>query len=101
MKFLFAIFLFFVSVKAFPQNSLSGTITDQTTKEPIIGATLYLPDLRQGTSTDENGFYQLQQLPKGKFLAQVRYVGYSSLTRVIEINGATTVNLELSQSATE
>jgi iron complex outermembrane receptor protein len=101
MKFYLFIFLTFISFTGFAQNSLSGKITDQVTKEPITGATLYLPDLRLGASTNENGFYQLQNLPKGKFLAQIRSIGYNSTSQVLEINGATTLNFELNQSVTE
>jgi iron complex outermembrane receptor protein len=101
MKFPLSLFLFFLASAAFAQNSLSGKIIDQTTKEPLTGATLYLPDLRQGASVNENGVYQLDHLPKGKFLAQIRFVGYNSVTKVLEINGATTADFELFQSVTE
>src|SRR5688572_26106341 len=101
MKFRVLIILFFIAFKAFPQNSLSGKITDQTTSEPLTGATIYLPDLKKGASTNENGIYQLDNLPKGKFLAQVHFIGYSSITKTLEINGPTIYDFILSQSATE
>jgi iron complex outermembrane receptor protein len=101
MKFSFSLILLFISLKAFPQNSLTGRITDQTTQEPVIGATIYLPDLRQGASTNVDGIYELQNLPKGKFLAQIRYVGYNSLTKYVTINGATTADFALTQSVTD
>ena len=101
MKFSFSFILLFISLKAFPQNSLTGKITDQTTQEPVIGATIYLPDLRQGASTNVEGIYELQNLPKGKFLAQIRYVGYNSLTKYVTINGETSADFALTQSVTE
>ncbi|MFC5270753.1 TonB-dependent receptor [Adhaeribacter terreus] len=101
MKIPFLLILFLTVFKAFPQNSLTGKITDQTTKQSIIGATVYLPDLRQGASTNAEGIFELKNLPKGKFLAQIRYVGYNSLTQFLEINGPTTLNFELTPSVTE
>src|SRR5688572_7183295 len=101
MKYLLFILLFFSTSIAFAQNSLTGKITDQTTAEPLVGVTIYLPDLKQGASTNENGIYELSNLPKGKFLAQVHFIGYSTITKTLEIDGPTTIDFALSQSATE
>ncbi|KAA9331915.1 TonB-dependent receptor [Adhaeribacter soli] len=101
MKLSLSILLLFISIQAFPQNSLSGKITDQNTGEPLTGATVYLPDLRQGASTNTEGIYQLSNLPKGKFLAQIRFIGYTSITRMVELNGAVTADFTLSPSVTE
>ncbi|AKQ47136.1 energy transducer TonB [Rufibacter radiotolerans] len=82
-------------------NTLSGTITDGQTNAPLIGATIYLTDLKRAASTDLNGHYQLDNLPRGRFLAQVRYVGYITKALPVTINGATTFNLALAPSVVE
>lgn len=83
------------------QNILSGKVTDRATQEPLIGATVYLPDLRKGATTDETGSFQIRNLPKGRFLAQISYLGFVSIARTITINGQTNVDFPLSASATE
>ncbi|PSR54795.1 TonB-dependent receptor [Adhaeribacter arboris] len=97
------IYIFFVlgTVPALAQNTLSGKVVDQATQEPLIGATVYLPDLRKGAATNEVGSFQIRNLPRGRFLVQISYVGYVSAARTITLNGATTLDFPLAASATE
>ncbi|KAA5545653.1 TonB-dependent receptor [Adhaeribacter rhizoryzae] len=101
MKLSFSIFLIFISVAAFGQNSLSGLITDNTTQEPLIGVSVYLPDLRQGAATDELGHFSINNLPRGRFLVQVKLIGYSPIIKTVVISGATTLDQTLTPSVTE
>ncbi|MDB5263300.1 MAG: energy transducer TonB [Adhaeribacter sp.] len=101
MKLNFFILFLFISSAALGQNSLSGNITDQVTKEPLVGVSVYLPDLRQGAATDELGRFQINNLPRGRFLMQIRLVGYSSVVRTIVIAGATTLDQALVPAITE
>ena len=62
-------------------QSLSGTVTDKTTKEGLISATVQLvaSDGKSSyTSTDLNGNFQLKKLQPGTYTLQVTYVGYKS-----------------------
>jgi iron complex outermembrane receptor protein len=83
------------------KTSLSGKIIDKTTKEPLIGATIYIPDLKTGTATNINGEYVLNNLPNHKFLVQVKYVGYATYSEVIDLATITNRNFELNASAIE
>lgn len=60
-------------------QSLSGTVTDKTTKEGLISATVQLvsSDGKSSyTSTDLNGGFQFKKLHPGIYTLQVTYVGY-------------------------
>lgn len=62
-------------------QSLSGTVTDKTTKEGLISATVQLvsSDGKSSyTSTDLNGGFQFKKLQPGTYTLQVTYVGYKS-----------------------
>lgn len=62
-------------------QSLSGTVTDKTTKEGLISATVQLvsSDGKPNyTSTDLNGNFQFKKLQPGTYTLQVTYVGYKS-----------------------
>lgn len=62
-------------------QSLSGTVTDKTTKEGLISATVQLvaSDGKSSyTSTDLNGNFQFKKLQPGTYTLQVTYVGYKS-----------------------
>ena len=38
---------------------LEGKVIDKTTGEPVIGATIFFPDVRKGSMTDPDGLYSI------------------------------------------
>jgi len=58
LMFIFMILLFveFVSAQSF---RFFGEVLDSLTGEPLIGANIYIEQSRQGTTSDENGFFYL------------------------------------------
>lgn len=61
---------------------LRGTITDKQSAFPLIGATVRVMDTDPiiGTITDENGRFELKNVPVGRQVVQVQYLGYETLT---------------------
>ena len=93
--------LFFLAAPVLSaQNSLSGTVADAQ-GAPLIGANLFFPDLKTGTVTDENGHYEMKQLPDKKMLVQVSYVGYNTLLRPVEVRGNVTADFILEEGHIE
>src|SRR5690554_71501 len=86
---------------SFGQNSLSGRVTEEHTGEPLIGAHVYIPDLHKGTTTDVEGNFLFDQLPKGSFLVEVGYLGYSKQVFRAEVEGNVTIEVELVHAAIE
>ncbi len=67
-----------LSASGWAQRVVQGKITDRQ-QQPLIGATVVVPQTTQGTVTDSRGFYQLS----GKAASleiQVSYVGYQTQT---------------------
>ncbi|MBS1781268.1 MAG: TonB-dependent receptor [Bacteroidetes bacterium] len=85
---------------AAPENILKGTVTD-VNKAPLIGATVAIPDLKLGTVTDEKGNYSLSALPKGRFLVQVKMLGFETITRTVDISNQVEQNFTLKESIIE
>ena len=73
--------LFVVSMSLSAQSvsySIKGTVTDDT-GAPVAGATVSLSEVRQGTYTDERGFYSLSgAVPEGTYNLEVKYFGYEA-----------------------
>ena len=42
--------------------SLSGKVTDDIDKMPLIGVSIYFPELKEGTITNENGEPELSEI---------------------------------------
>lgn len=90
-----------VANNSIEKTSLSGKITDNQTGLPLLGVVVYCPDLKTGTTTDENGKYLLENLPKTKILIQVSFVGYKMIAEVIDLAEFRNYNFSLKQSITE
>lgn len=90
-----------ISFSMYSQNTLSGHIKDESSGEPLYGATIYIPDLKMGSTTNSDGYYFMNNLPSGKFLIQVSYIGYANLIKTIEIFGHVVFDFTLEPSVTE
>ncbi|WP_295674952.1 TonB-dependent receptor [uncultured Mucilaginibacter sp.] len=82
-------------------GNLTGTVTDKADGKPIIGASISIPDLRTGTITDVNGHFNINNLPKGVYLVQVSYLGYSTYTEKVDFAKTTVLNIQLMSSTIE
>lgn len=90
-------FLFLLMAVQLPAQDLSvkGTVTD-TAGEPIIGAAVQVEGTSNGTITDLDGNYTLNNVPSGAHLV-FSYVGME--TQKVAVNGRTTVNATLKEDA--
>src|SRR5258706_1623169 len=101
MKILFTIAAGLWFCSAVAQNSLTGKATDFNDHGPIVGATVYIPDLKKGTSTNTDGSYTVDRLPKGRFLVEIKFIGYSSVIQSVQLNGAVQLDVALNSAVTE
>jgi hypothetical protein len=58
------------------RSSLKGTVSDGRTKDPLIGARIYLPQLQRGAASDVNGRFEINDIQNDILVADVAYVGY-------------------------
>ncbi len=82
--------------------AISGRVTDANTNQPLAGATVSFPDLRITVIAGENGEFTFQNIPnKGKFLIEIKYIGYKTLTQNIDLTNAGRMEFSLSPSIIE
>ncbi len=93
------IFLFFINTHIFAQNTIEGTVTDLSTSENIVGATVYIPELEKGTYTDKNGNYKLDNLPNGDFTIKFSFIGYKTHIERVYLEHKTKKELNISIKA--
>ena len=80
---------------------LSGKITDAKTGEPLAGASVYLPDLKTGTAANRQGEYIIRNIPKGRYLLEVSFLGYASYTETVDLTGNVKKDFSLKISSVE
>ena len=101
MRLFFCFLFWIVPVIGISQNSLSGRIIDGLDKSPLPGASVFITDLKKGTVADALGSYSLTDLPKGKFLVEIKFIGYATQVHSIQMDGAMSINFSLGPVATE
>lgn len=74
--------------------TLSGYVTDAATNETLIGVNVIFPALKQGTVTNEYGFFSLS-LPKGTHSLQISYLGFEIFSENLTLNQDLSQNFEL------
>jgi len=94
------IFLFlFVSILTNAQTfTLNGKVVNEN-KEPLPGATVLVKEANKGTSTDFDGKFRVN-FPKGKYIIQVSFVGYKSVSREITLTKNDAIEFVLSANST-
>ncbi|MCW3080321.1 TonB-dependent receptor [Segetibacter sp.] len=81
--------------------SITGRVINQKNDSAMVGASIYIPDLKTGVATDDNGNYTLQNIPAGDYIIQAGHIGYKSNVKNISLTENTTLNFVLIESITE
>lgn len=93
-KFLFVALFALVSLTAMAQNkSISGIVVDQL-GEPIIGASIIVEGTTNGTITDFDGNFTIQDVPENAQL-KVSYIGY--ITQSLAVKGTSSFRITLDE----
>lgn len=90
--------LFGLTFTGYAQTTVSGTVTDAETGDPLPGVNITLTsDNSQGTSTNADGEYTLS-VPSDDETLRFTYVGYEQ--QEVDIDGESTIDIEMSQDVT-
>ncbi len=81
-----ALFLF-IAINPGLAQTISGSVQDAQTDEPLAGANIVQLDTQNGTSTNSDGTFQLQLLEDEASQITVSFVGYKTKTIDIDERG--------------
>ena len=79
-------------------STLSGFVTDADNGEALIGATIVIPSLQIGATTNVFGFYSLT-IPAGTYEVATSFIGFEKSTEVIEVKNSLNSNVSMRVSA--
>ena len=83
------------STFASTKHSISGTITDNSTGESLIGASVIVTELvGTGATTNAYGYYSLT-LPEGKYTLMVSYLGYKTISTTVSFTENKQISFKL------
>lgn len=106
LRFIFSFLLLGYSCSAFlPAQqatttsvaTLSGSVLDGENKETLVSATVSIKALKIGAITNKAGFFSLKNIPSGKHLVTVSFLGYAKKELTLEFadSEAKRLNIEL------
>ena len=101
LKKLFFFLIPILVISQSKQGSVSGTIFGN--QEPLIGANVILDKTLIGSTTDSKGNYSITNIPLGKYLIRVEYLGFETQTKEIYISekNEESLNPDLSSNFSE
>ena len=82
---LFLLLLYSLNIYSQDRFTLSGTVTEMSSNETLIGVTIAIPSLGTGVITNEYGFYSIT-LPKGSYEIQIGSLGYRDISKTIDLS---------------
>ncbi len=85
------------------QGTITGTVTEAETGDPLPGATVQIPEEGTGAATDAEGQYRITGVPAGEQTIQVSFVGFQATERTVNVPAGGTVraNFELQRQTAQ
>ncbi|WP_158728453.1 MULTISPECIES: SusC/RagA family TonB-linked outer membrane protein [unclassified Flavobacterium] len=80
------------------QNTVSGTVVDKTTGQPIPGVNVNVKGVKNGVASDYEGKYQVNNVKSGDKIVY-SFIGYTSA--VVEYLSQKTINVSLQEDANQ
>jgi len=77
--------------------TIRGRILEQQTGEPVIGATMYIEELKSGVATDQNGFLSMVLKP-GNYTASFAYMGLETRKYLLLVLSNGEFSIEMNKS---
>lgn len=90
-----------LAAEAQERGTVTGTVIDAATQQPLVGAQVSIVGTQIGTLTNQQGRFLIPNVPAGQREARVILIGYASATQpVTVVAGQTaTVDFQLAQAA--
>ena len=84
-KFFLLLLSFILSPGLYSQFYIKGRVTDAETQLPLKGASVYINNTTKGSTTDENGNFELGPFSPGRYEVVTSFVGYEPLLYGAEV----------------
>lgn len=73
-------------------NSVKGFVYEESTGEPMMFTNVYLKGTTYGGSTNENGYFNINRIPDGRYTLLITSVGYDTIAEPISLEKGQSVN---------
>jgi hypothetical protein len=73
-------------------NSIKGFVYEESTGEPMMFTNVYLKGTTFGGSTNENGYFNINRIPDGRYTLLITSVGYDTISEVFHLSKGQSIN---------
>ena len=73
-------------------NSIKGFVYEESTGEPMMFTNVYLKGTTFGGSTNENGYFNINRIPDGRYTLLITSVGYDTISEVFNLSKGQSVS---------
>jgi iron complex outermembrane recepter protein len=80
------------------QFSISGKITDAESGKTLSGTTVIVENSTRGTTTNQQGFYNIKNLKSGTYILKISYLGFEKIYQTIDLQKDETVDFKLQKT---
>ena len=90
-QLLFTLYVFFISISFYGQGMITGKVLDKITNESIPYANVIVKtgsNITSGGITNGLGDFSITQIPYGRYIIEIQFIGYKSIIKNIMINKA-------------
>jgi len=100
-RLLIIILLFFFGLKSFSQKkyTISGYLSEKGSKELLIGVPIYIPEIKNGTTTNAFGFYSITLPEMDSVTLIYSFVGFSTVTKRVKLDKDISLNVDMESSS--
>ena len=100
-KFIIVLLCLITSSLAAQTGEIKGTIIDQDSGEPLVGASVAIAQTNVGAAANSYGKFSIQNLKSGEYELEISFVGFEKLSKKVMVTegSATQVELSLKPSA--
>ena len=74
------------------ENSIKGFVYEESTGEPMMFTNVYLKGTTFGGATDENGYFNINRIPDGRYTLLITSVGYDTISETFNLSKGQSVN---------
>lgn len=82
------------------RGTLTGTVTEELSNRPLIGAQVVIVGTEVGTVTGANGRYTLPNVPAGEITVQIQLIGYKTVERTLTMGAGISERLDVTMTQT-
>ena len=75
-------------------GTISGTVTDAATGEPVMGAQVSVVGTQRGSVTARDGTYSIRSIPVGEREVRISFLGFQTVTQTVSVGAGETVTVD-------